>query len=871
MIEENIKPTGKVIKGFLSFLILSAIANTLFLISIPSDAKNNLLFGFSAIRLVMLLLFILVTYGLGWLFFRVSKNPESILKVLNSCMQKKGWLSAIFFAFILSSLFAWIAFYAPPYLLLQYKDELVRLSPMILFLLTLSSTMVVLCRLVTNDWHLFRREKEIRSSRKFLLIFTLLLVVFLAIAIVYPRLTDRLKVGRYGVSILVTQIVATWVVAAIAMYVSLAYEIRIPHFLLKNIDWVLFLLIWLCAVVVWSNQSIEFVPDTYFTAIEQHIRPMTPNYEIYPRKDSQTYFNISESIVTGQGIFRSIDKALFVTFLGISNWINNGDYLKMLDWQILFLAFFPGILYLLGKALSNRWVGLAVAALAILQEMNAINLMDEFPVVSSKTLLTEPFMQFWTGLVALLFVLALQRSGKINQRNLFFICGGTLGFSMLFRLNMLFIIPFLLLAIMVHFFSQKKTLIVHAFALLLGLLVALAPWMIHNAIEYGDPLAFAKAKIEGVVIEQRYEKLKEEPEIILEDSQVEIPESTTQLDLEMNEVEDSAGLNLVSLSRTILRHFLNNIATSFSILPTSIVPQDLFHGARNQQFWGQSSEKYFEPIHIIVLIANLAIIALGIFTLTRKHKIAGLIPLVVYLGYYLSNGVALSSGNRYSQPVAWVIYFYYACGLISLSIGLIHFLGIREKVNLEKAADRQEKSSPRYPKVFMPACIGLILLIGSLPIIADVVPADRYGTIPDGDLKAELKDKADLGLSGQEFDAIITDEAVSVSIGQALYPLQLSSEEYETIYGLLEVEEQEDLFTFMFLDAGSNTAQRLLYYPGDAMLEIPNRADLILAGNDDEVLLLCVIESDYAGQVRQYASLDDVPIACFRSEHISVQ
>ena len=610
MIEENIKPTGKVIKGFLSFLILSAIANTLFLISIPSDAKNNLLFGFSAIRLVMLLLFILVTYGLGWLFFRVSKNPESILKVLNSCTQKKGWLSAIFFAFILSSLFAWIAFYAPPYLLLQYKDELVRLSPMILFLLTLSSTMVVLCRLVTNDWHLFRRKKEIRSSRKFLLIFTLLLVVFLAIAIVYPRLTDRLKVGRYGVSILVTQIVATWVVAAIAMYVSLAYEIRIPHFLLKNIDWILFLLIWLCAVVVWSNQSIEFVPDTYFTAIEQHIRPMTPNYEIYPRKDSQTYFNISESIVTGQGIFRSIDKALFVTFLGISNWINKGDYLKMLDWQILFLALFPGILYLLGKTLSNRWVGLAAATIAVLQEVNAINLMDEFPVVSSKTLLTEPFMQFWTGLVALLFGLALQCRGKIDQRNLFFICGGILGFSMLFRLNMLIIIPFLLFAIILHFFSQKKSMLVHAFALLLGVLAALTPWMIHNKIEYGDSLAFAKAKIEGVVIEQRYAKLNEESGIALEDSQFEMFDSVTQPDLEMKMAEYLARLNLASLSKPIMRHLLNNMATSFSILPTSVVPQDLFHGARNQQFWGQSSEKFNEPIHIIVMIANLAVIAL---------------------------------------------------------------------------------------------------------------------------------------------------------------------------------------------------------------------------------------------------------------------
>ena len=877
-------------KSLIILLIISAIANAAFLLSIPADKKNSIIFGLSKYRIILLFLFLILIVGLIRLLLQASKKSESIIRKINAYAGKRYSLMTSFLFFVIIALLNWIAWYAPSYMLGDFQEELLRLLPIINWLLTFAFCLVVLLHLAAQDWRFssIRIEKEI--LRKVLLIIGIIFVVFLAIIFGYPKLTDKLWEGRFGVPILVTQIVFAWFALSLAIYFSLIYEIKLPNFFIKNGDWILFIVIWLCAVFLWTNQPINFVQDTYSTAIEQHVRPMSPNYEIYPYKDSQTYFSISESIAIGQGIYRSIDKPLFVAFLGLSNWINHGDYLKMLNWQILFLALFPGIIYLLGRELCNRWVGLLASIFAILQEVNAIKLMDEFPVVSSKTLLSEPFVQVWTGLIALLFVITLKCREKSSQWYLFFICGGVLGLSALFRLNTLLIAPFLILVIMIQYFPKKRIVIKNSMVLLLGLLIVFTPWMICNTIKNNDPLAFVKTKVEGVIINKRYEGLLDkssrkveypaldnnksvsENDLIIP---IETPDGNNQSGTEQVKKDKAwGGSNLGKLSISILSHFLNNITTSFSILPTSIIPQSLFHGARSQQFWDQDSANYYEHIHIDVIIANLVLISLGIFTLIRKQNMIGLVPIVEYISYYLSNSIALTSGNRFSQPVAWVIYFYYACGLITLSTGFIHFLGIKKKNNPVREKELRKTRSTDLRKKIKPLSIGVMLLIGSIPIIADLTPIDRYEFVTVEDIKSEIKKEFNqtdhMGVSGQEFEMIVANQSTYVTIGRVLFPVQLSLREYEVLYGKPEIEEEGDFFTFMFLDAESNTAKRMLFFPGTEKIEIANRADILMVGKGNEALLLCVVDKAYASQVKQYDLIKDLPLKCFsRSSMIS--
>jgi len=48
-----------------------------------------------------------------------------------------------------------------------------------------------------------------------------------------------------------------------------------------------------------------------------------------------------------------------------------------------------------------------------------------------------------------------------------------------------------------------------------------------------------------------------------------------------------------------------------------------------------------------------------------KKGIVGLIPLSILLGYFTGNGLALTSGGRFLQPVLWVLLFYISIGLFA--------------------------------------------------------------------------------------------------------------------------------------------------------------------------------------------------------------
>jgi len=521
-------------------------------------------------------------------------------------------------------------------------------------------------------------------------------ILFLLILFLYPKLNNGSWTDSASVPILAVQIVGVWLTITIVKQFYNEILAKIPRFVIRNLDKIIFIFLWICAVFFWVNQPIEFPEGRLTTKLGEHIRPLPPNYEIYPYGDAKLYFTLSESIIVGSGIFRSIDKPLFLTFEGLNNWLAGGSYEKMMDFQIVVLALFPPVLYLLGKEIHSRLAGLMAALLAVFHEINAIQVMRDFPVTSSKVLLSEPFMVLWTGLIALTAVVAFKRDLK-KQANLFLICGGVLGLSALFRLNTLVIIPILLLAIIVNYFHNKKNLFKYACLFLVGIVLALTPWMIYNAVKFNDPLAFIKAK--GAVINRRHEKITSKkdsqyngfeysPTIIsissnfnsskplnndskesnphyllvsqkksegmepdyLEKDAIVIQKLKTEYPF--NSLFENTGFSvdqLHELSAKILRHFLNNIIASFSIFPTST-------NIQTQHFWqGYHDVDLYRGTNLIFLIFNLLTITAGITATIKYQKHIGLIPLGVFIGYHLSNGLALASGNRYAQPPSWIL------------------------------------------------------------------------------------------------------------------------------------------------------------------------------------------------------------------------
>jgi hypothetical protein len=422
--------------------------------------------------------------------------------------------------------------------------------------------------------------------------------------------------------------------------------------------------------------------------------------------------------------------------------------------------------------------------------------------------------------------------------------------------------------------------------------------MVHNTIKYDDPLAFIKAKVEGVIVEKRYEKIidqlfiKEElPAIKMASISSEgfnssiFTISTNNSDEQsvvtkkgnlkpINDQEPSDNndsiffvknifnnrnikqalnvQNILQLSSSILRHFLNNVITNFSILPTSVIPQDLFHGSRSQQFWGSYDPNLYEGINIFVVVTNLFIIATGIFAAINYQKFIGILPLVVGVGYNLSNAIAISSGNRYSQPTSWIVLFYYVLGLITISQWFLHLIRNQQPRKLGVHQSITRTFSFKTRRIYSTFSIVFILFIGSIPVMADIVPPVRFLEFRDEEIISAIFNNSDC-------------KAALTSIGRILYPVQVNQEEYEIIYGKSEINNDSTMMTFIFLSPENSYEQRMIFYPDDSLIGLKHRADVLIIGKGSEALLIGVIDSVYASKIVTYESLSNLPINCYMS------
>ncbi|MDP2966566.1 MAG: hypothetical protein Q8N39_11130 [Pelolinea sp.] len=898
----SVQKTRKFLRFLSGFIALSGLVNFVLLLLLPADEKSALVLGYSSKRLALLTLLFIGSVSFIIAGIKLSKTcPKTILAISNT-FKKQGVSAFLILFFFLALLLVWVAGFSPEYLLRDYYAIGKRLLPFLIWLMSISVAALGFCIFLHNS----ALKTTIFTDRKYFRLLAVttavLILLFLFIAWIYPKLTDQLWFGRYSVPILVTQIFAAWVLVSLGLLVPGNFWKKWPAFFTDHTDLIIFLLIWVFTAFLWVNQPIEFMGDMYSTTIEQHIKPLPPNFEIYPRKDSLTYFNITESIVTGGGIYRSIDKSLFLAFEGLNNWLTGGSYEKMLNLQTILLASFPAVIYLLGSKIHSRPAGLLAAALAVMQEINGIRLMDEFPVVSSKVLLSEPFMQLWTAIIALSGFLAFKRSGN-RQANLFIILGGSLGLSALFRLNTVVVIPFIIFVAFIYYFRDRKTMIWSIGVFLIGIFLAFSPWMIHNAIKYGDPLAFVKSKVSGVIINNRYEKINKDVDTnngleeegvseIFNESDGILPVNyawnNNHLERSTNLEMAFAGLltvrhpiadltitsNIPQIFVSIFRHSLNNIITSFSILPASINPQDLFHGSRNQRFWGGYDATSYEGINPVFLVINLLILSVGISSAINNHQVIGLVPIAVYLGYHLSNGIAISSGNRYAQPASWIIFFYYAIGLISISKSLLNLLQYDNQFN-KLEPDKSNQKNNRIGLIIVIICV---LVIGNAPVIADLLPINRFPKINEQQIISTLFNEENLqnkeyGNNIRELFSFYKEDSVSVTFGRVLTPILVNNEEFKLAYGNNNYGGTIRYLTFMNLGPGLGNIKRMIFYPQNQFLNLKNGSDAVIiyrVENENEAIAIGIIDPIFSSQISTYKDISHIPLSNFYfSENIS--
>ena len=833
--------------------ILSALANAVWLVSIPSGEGVGFLFNLSLARLALLVLLLTGAIASAVLLFFSFQKQNKMLKAAGKIFGHPKWPALSGGAFLIMAAAAWVMLFAPPYLLGRFFSISERLRPLTVWVFSALLALILAGLAFRN-----KSEANKRTGIAAILI-PAAGVFFLALILwqTYPLLTEDLWFGRYSVPLLATQIVFSWLFVTLARHILLAASFNPPAWLKKHLDLILFIGLWIIAVALWLPQPIEFMDDLYYTAIEQHLRPLPPANAIQPWKDSSTYYWISESVWIGKGIYRSIDKSLFLTVLSVLNRFAGGDFARMLDLQVFLLAFFPPVVYLVGKKTTGRSTGLLAGLLLVFQEKNALSIMDEFPLVSARVLLSEPYMALWTALLVLALVHFLGDSKKARGLPVV-IAGAALGFSALFRLNTVVCIPFIFLLFLIEERKINKRLWARIAAFSLGVLLAFTPWMIHNTVRYNNPVAFIRAKVGGVIIDNRYEKITgqmTENSVDGEYKLAGLDPSALPLKPQTGEMRSPLGEagKYTQLALSILRHFSNNLITSFSHLPVSAVPQDLFHGSRAQQLWGKLPSGDYQPINPAVIILNLAIVGLGIAYAVRQGPSRGLAPLAVYLGYHLSNGLAISSGNRYTQPATWMVIFYFAAGLTLLSTGFLSLIFGRPATENIKDRDNQNKKSSSIFRT-VGVIVG-ILLIGAAPAAADLLPSARYPDLAPAQIMDLItQDPACQTVAGgidifQQPDIMAQIESgeLSASIGIVESPMILNGELYKLLYPRSKRDYAPDarFLQFRFMDLSRNYPQLLSLPLGNNSVDLQWKDDVMVVYNDSsEIILLAVLDSD---------------------------
>jgi hypothetical protein len=331
----------------------------------------------------------------------------------------------------------------------------------------------------------------------------------------------------------------------------------------------------------------------------------------------------------------------------------------------------------------------------------------------------------------------------------------------------------MLMALFVYKFQWKQ--IWPAWGIfILGFILAIAPWTAYNRIEYGiDPFSY---KIQAV-IQTRFLHVKQSPAptgleandpILLGVRTPQTSESprvaprlvnTPSLILPKNAIEIVAG------------HFFNNEIKALFIMPFQLYPLELTP-VLSQAYWDEPVTWQGEmPLSAgLAFAANLTLIGLGISAAWDKNRWAGLIPLLINVGYYLSNALGRTSGSRYLLPADWTLYFYFLLGLAALWRGLM--LKTSPAVQVEPTPVVEQGAARHEWRGLLSTGL-IILVVASLIPLINISYPKLYTEKNEDRTLAALYQSAIFAQQPELVDQVsdlIDQENGMVFIGRMLYP-----------------------------------------------------------------------------------------------------
>ena len=601
---------------------------------------------------------------------------------------------------------------------------------------------------------------------------------------------------------------------------------RLHALLRSNRLW--FFLIWALSLILWTSQPL--LPNHYATAG----RP--PNFEVYPFSDGMFYDQTAQSILIGNGLMGDEIPArpLYTVFLAILHAVAGQDYNQVILVQMIVLACFPAVLYLLGKEFGSRPAGIMVALLTMLREVHSI---QAAPFTRSVANVKLYFSEIPTALGLSLFLLFCVRWMKRREQPGLnpLLAGGMLGVTMLIRTQSLAVLPFVLLIALLTIWPDWKKLLLPVALLAAGLAVTVAPWLWRNYQITGS-VVFDHPMSQNWEMARRYAIVFEEDPAAILDRQP--GENDGDFVKRLNSYTVNAILSHPGYAfKTVGINLVNGELSSLLTLPIRTGPiqgwEELFRPRR--AFW-ETWPATPTTRMILLLALNLGLVSLGIAAAWRSLKWIGLIPLTMNLMYNLATAIFQVSGMRFVLPVTWIVHLYFGLGVLVLIELLWQFLH-PGKITSTYSEPQITARALSWRQVVLG--LALFALIGSSLILAEKLVPQHFPPQTDAQLLTELQAMPAVQQNTDLAEALHnlpTDGNLRIIKGRALYPRYYGQDKIEpdtakTAYATLFY--PRVVFFFLSDETNQTVALPVAQVPE----HLPHPTDMILIGCQQEAMI----------------------------------
>jgi 4-amino-4-deoxy-L-arabinose transferase-like glycosyltransferase len=734
----------KKIQVLAALSLMEGITASLWLMSMPSNRQM-----YSVSRLVALFgIFLIVLMSAAVLLnFRKPREEFSAFAEKMITFKYRIVLSCLL---MVAGTIIWVAvLFKSQWLFFINETTYLRLLPIVLYMVLLLFQAGLFLLLLTYERNRNNDGFHIILRLAFLAwVFFLLLWLFISVTrLGFIHDDVGLSWGPPGTPITFAQVNLVLAIGFLLWLGWLAIrssQHKVLLFLFSKMDWIIFIGLWLLAVLLWYNTTMS---PTHFAPA-----PLLPNEEVYPNSDALIFDRASYHLLHGIGFDNQlIRRPLYVGMLALFHAVAGGNYEKTIFLQILVLALIPPLVYLLTFELSSRLGGLIAGGLILLREKNSIELSGLIVTSHAKLLMSDMMAMLGVILVLYLTVRLLNRKNYSNWAPA--IAGVCLGLTTLIRAQVLILLPVLLLFLII---SKKPMLTGFKISglFLLGIVLAMLPWVWRNWNLTGT-----------FVLDDRGEE-----KLLARNYSMTPFSMPARLEGE-TEREFSARLkaDVITFIRThpkdilffVSNHFFRNLAVSAVYIAPAYPTDTPSMLVKNLPFW----DDWAGYLHAsgLPLFINLTILAFGVGIAVANNKFAGLLPLAAFLVYGFGDALVRSSGWRFILPADWVILVYYSIALAYLPSEIKYVFPAPIPVQADRPAIFLWKTSFSGAFIFFT----LLLLGASVPAAEQLIHKSSY----DGFLKNVKTDlSAQSNISPQEINTFLEQKGAVLLSGIALYP-----------------------------------------------------------------------------------------------------